>query len=76
MLDDTDRYLRITKKIDRMPVSLVALIPVAAFKEDSNRVRNMTVLISLLALVVRGGRGRPPVRDGEVRPAAVRGERA
>lgn len=51
LLND-ERYLKITKEIDHLSVSLVALIPYQSFKEDSIKVRNLTILICLLSLIV------------------------
>jgi len=47
-----DEYLIIQKPLDNMPATIVALIPNSAFQENSERVRNITVLICLMSLAV------------------------
>ncbi|MWC26894.1 HAMP domain-containing protein [Paenibacillus sp. MMS18-CY102] len=45
-------YLRITKTMNNLPSSLVALIPVSSFTENSEKVRNVTILICLLSFII------------------------
>jgi len=44
-------YLQIIKPIQHLPVTLIALIPVDSFKDNSKQVRNVTLLICLLSVI-------------------------
>lgn len=48
---DDRRYLRIERRIDRLPVTLTALVPVDSFKENSRRVRDLTILVCALCVL-------------------------
>ncbi|WP_127532922.1 cache domain-containing sensor histidine kinase [Paenibacillus kobensis] len=52
LLQDTKKYMQITKTINNMPVSLVALVPEASFKESSKKVRDVTILLCVISFVV------------------------
>ncbi|GIQ70595.1 sensor histidine kinase [Xylanibacillus composti] len=49
---DASEYLAIEEEISNFPAKLVALIPVSSFKDNSRLVRNMTILICLVSLLV------------------------
>jgi len=51
LLSDS-RFMQIRKEIGHFPAELVALIPVESFKENSEKVRNATILICLLSVLV------------------------
>ncbi len=51
LLGDDSSFLKITADINHLPVTLVALIPVDSFKENSRQVRNVTILICILSVV-------------------------
>lgn len=48
---DDRGYLRIERRIDRLPVTLTALVPVDSFKENSRRVRDLTILVCALCVL-------------------------
>ncbi|MFB9274007.1 sensor histidine kinase [Cohnella cellulosilytica] len=47
-----DRYMQIRQPIANMDAELVAWIPTSSFQENSQRVRNLTIWISLVSLIV------------------------
>lgn len=47
-----DEYLVIEEQISHLPSRLVSLIPVSSFKDNSKSVRNMTIFICLVSLIV------------------------
>ncbi len=49
---DEDEYLVIEEEIANVPAKVIALIPVASFQDSSRQVRNMTILICLVSLLV------------------------
>lgn len=51
-LNDARHYLKITKPMNNIPVQIVALIPNASFKDNSQKVRNVTIIICAMSIVV------------------------
>jgi two-component system sensor histidine kinase YesM len=51
----TSNYLTMTKKISNFPAQLIAYIPTSSLTIDSNKVRNLTIIVCLLSLIVLSG---------------------
>jgi two-component system sensor histidine kinase YesM len=52
LLAGDKRFLPITKEMSRLPVQLVALIPVSSISENSDKVRNVTIVVCVLTVLV------------------------
>jgi len=52
LLEEAEKYMRLTWTINNMPVSLVALVPESSFKESSKKVRDITILLCVISFVV------------------------
>lgn len=55
ILKNTKDYLRITQKLNNFPAQLIAFIPTSSLKENSKKVRNVTILICLISLLILSG---------------------
>lgn len=55
ILKNTKDYLRITQKLNNFPAQLIAFIPTSSLKENSKKVRNVTILICLISLLTLSG---------------------
>ncbi|MDB5056523.1 MAG: sensor histidine kinase [Bacilli bacterium] len=55
MLKDDKRFFTMTKQISNFPARLVVVIPSSAFNGNSQKVRNLTVLVCLISLFVLSG---------------------
>lgn len=52
LIQNDEKYLRIEQTVNNLPITLVALVPEASFKENSKKVRDVTILICVLSFVV------------------------
>ncbi|WP_257219406.1 sensor histidine kinase [Paenibacillus sp. LK1] len=51
-LNESRDYLKISKPIHNIPVQIVALVPNASFKDNSQKVRNVTIIICAISILV------------------------
>ncbi|BBI31412.1 sensor histidine kinase [Cohnella abietis] len=47
-----NQYMQIKQKISNMDASIIAWVPTSSFQENSQKVRNLTILICMLSLLV------------------------
>jgi len=52
ILQSSEQYLQMTEEIDSVPFQLIALVPKKSLKEGSLQVRNITILICFISLLV------------------------
>ncbi|URN96237.1 MAG: sensor histidine kinase [Candidatus Pristimantibacillus lignocellulolyticus] len=52
LLQSSEQYLQMTEDIDSVPFQLIALVPKKSLREGSLQVRNITILICFISLLV------------------------
>ena len=52
LLQSSEQYLQMTEVLDSMPIQIIALVPKKALKEGSLQVRNITILICFISLLI------------------------
>ncbi|MCR8657728.1 sensor histidine kinase [Paenibacillus sp. T3-5-0-4] len=52
LLQSSKQYLQMTEVVDSMPIQVIALVPKKSLKEGSLQVRNITILICFISLII------------------------